>query len=155
MASKKQITYTVNEATGCWECDSHKPDSYGYAVIRVNGKRIKLHRHMYETHKETIPDGLLIRHTCDNRICINPDHLLIGTVADNVNDCIERGRHIIKMSGRKGNVANLIYGPQKLTAEKVAEIRTSTLSDRILAEAYSVCRGTIHAIKCRKIWKNV
>lgn len=110
---------------------------------------------MYEKYKGEIPDGLLIRHTCDNRICINPAHLLIGTVADNMKDCIERGRHVILRINRKGNVANLKCGPQKLTAENVVEIRMSAMSDRILAKEYNVCKGTIHAIKRRKIWKNV
>src|ERR1044071_8669327 len=143
MSKNREITYVINQVSGCWECNSHAPDSHGYPRFKKN---IKIFRHMYATHKGPIPNGLLVRHTCDNRLCINPDHLLLGTVADNVKDMIERGRHVI-ISNRKTSpeVFNaFVFGhPQKLTSTQVIEIRNSSLGERKLSKIYGVCCSTI------------
>lgn len=69
------------------------------------------HRLSWEwTHKQKIPKGKLVRHRCDNRLCINPEHLLLGTQQDNIMDMVGRGRHgnSIKsaLSCRKGHPRN-------------------------------------------------
>ncbi|MFJ4166312.1 HNH endonuclease signature motif containing protein [Microbacterium sp. NPDC089698] len=65
---------------------------HGYGQIQIAGRAIGAHRAAFEASNGPIPDGLVVRHTCDNPPCINPDHLLIGTVADNNRDKAERGR---------------------------------------------------------------
>jgi len=57
-----------------------------YGVIRDNYKQKKAHRVSYELHKGIIPKGKVIRHMCDNKLCVNPDHLQIGSVSDNNRD---------------------------------------------------------------------
>jgi len=141
MTPCREITYLINADTGCWECNSHKPDSYGYPRFRVN---IKIFRFMYETHKGPIPKGLLVRHTCDNRKCINPDHLLLGTAADNAHDAIERGRY------GKG-----FFAPCKLTKEDVLAIRSSKLMNIELAKIYNVSNSMISGIRTRQKWKHI
>lgn len=68
----------------------------GYTYVRYNGKRVRLHRLVYcqkvGVALEAI-DGLVVRHTCDNAWCINPEHLIIGTQADNIRDAVARGRN--------------------------------------------------------------
>jgi hypothetical protein len=63
-----------------------------YGVIRDNYKQKKAHRISYELHKGIIPEGKVIRHICDNKLCVNPDHLQIGSVSDNNRDKI--GKHL-------------------------------------------------------------
>lgn len=145
----REITYNINEETGCWECTSHKPDSHGYAVIRINKKRLLIHRHMYTLYKGNIPEGLMIRHTCDNPICINPNHLLTGTHTDNMRDAVQRGRHSIFKIKRKSKP------PRKLTAENVIEIRTSSMSQRELAKKFNIGRGTVFKVKSKMTYKDI
>jgi hypothetical protein len=66
--------------------------STGYGAIKIEGKTAGAHRVSYELHVGSIPDGLMILHSCDNPICVNPSHLRVGTGKDNSRDCIDRGR---------------------------------------------------------------
>ena len=59
-----------------------------------NSGTVYLHRTVWEAHNaEPIPEGMYIRHTCDNPACCNPNHLVLGTPKDNVDDMFERGRN--------------------------------------------------------------
>ena len=68
------------------------PLTAGSGRVVIGGKREYAHRLMYRLTKGPIADGLLVRHTCDNRACVNPAHLVLGTHADNMRDMVERGR---------------------------------------------------------------
>ena len=79
----------------CWVTD-YSPTVHGYVQIygENGGPKQYLHRLVWEAHNaEPIPEGQVIRHTCDNPSCCNPNHLLIGTMKDNVDDMFERGRN--------------------------------------------------------------
>lgn len=67
----------------------------GYGAFKLNGKVVDAHRVSYMIHKGDIPDHKLICHTCDNRSCVNPDHLFIGTHSDNMQDCKSKGRLVV------------------------------------------------------------
>jgi hypothetical protein len=77
---------------GCWIPTSRSKNDSGYPIIYRDGRKIKLSHVMYEARFGAIPEGMVIRHKCDNVACINPDHLEVGTQADNIRDKIERGR---------------------------------------------------------------
>src|SRR6185295_12378857 len=68
------------------------PLTGGRGRLTIAGRRIYAHRAMFELTKGAIPAGLLIRHTCDNAACLNPNHLVLGTHAENMADMVERGR---------------------------------------------------------------
>lgn len=82
----------VRDLGPCWEWIG-AVRSNGYGVIRGdNGRTLRAHRVSYEMTVGPIPDGLDLRHHCDNRRCVNPAHLAPGTRLENMRDAVERGR---------------------------------------------------------------
>lgn len=71
-------------------------DSNGCARLLVDYKNEKASRVSWQIHKGQIPDGLHVLHKCDNRLCVNPDHLFLGTHDDNMRDMTAKGRHFLK-----------------------------------------------------------
>lgn len=88
---------------------------------------------------------MIIRHTCDNRLCVNPDHLITGTFKDNAMDAVERGR---TLKGEKANMA-------KLTDDDVREILKSNEKYKVLAKRYNVHKGHIGHIRQGLLWKHI
>lgn len=81
-------------AAECWEYTSPR-DRGGYGLFSLAHRiTLRAHRFAYEISTGTeIPDGLCILHSCDNPACVNPSHLRVGTRAENMRDCLARGRH--------------------------------------------------------------
>ena len=80
------ISTVIVDDNGCWNARSGNP----YGRIFLGKKHLALHRVSYELFVGEIPSGLILRHTCDNKLCCNPDHLVPGTRRDNSNDFYER-----------------------------------------------------------------
>lgn len=85
----KRIKYKINGE--CWECTSHARVN-GYPKIYRENKIYYMNRYIYSLYNGEIPENMVIRHKCDNRKCINPEHLEIGTQKDNMQDMVKRGR---------------------------------------------------------------
>lgn len=130
---------------GCWEWVGYY-GSGGYGMMSKDGKNQRAHRISYEAHKGPIPKGNVVRHTCDNPACINPDHLILGTQKDNVADREARGRRVV--NGER-------IGTSKLSAKDVLEIRSSEESLEVLANRYGIDRSNVWAIRTGKSWRHL
>lgn len=97
-ARLRDVGWTVT-ASGCWEWNGKRrgrtPETaYGIFNAKLLGYQdARAHRAMYECFVGAIPDGMQIRHKCDNPPCVNPEHLIPGTAADNSRDMVKRRRH--------------------------------------------------------------
>lgn len=135
------------QSNGCYEWQAALNEN-GYGEFRVDGGRKKAHRVAYTIFKGEIPEGLLVCHSCDNKKCVNPAHLWLGTDKDNAVDRNTKNRQ------NKGSLVN----HAKLTEEDVISIKIrlkSGQTQRSLAREYGVHHLTIHWIKQGKTWTHV
>ncbi len=138
----------VKAKSGCWEWTGSL--CTGYGRIRIGPRRVLAHRYSYEIHCGPVPDGLFVCHRCDNRLCVNPLHLFVGTAKDNHDDMMAKGR----WNGGVGETNSHAV----LTVGKVVEIRRRRAtgeSARTLAQAFGVTRSTVWEILAGRTWRNV
>lgn len=136
-------------STPCHDCISHKTH-FGYPRFLRDGKQRVIHRFLFEEKFGKVADDLVIRHKCDNRRCINLDHLEIGTRADNTRDMVERGRGA-KPKGEKNPF-------RKLTERQVRFIilcREKGVKLKFLATQFNVTMSAISLIGTRKNWSHL
>lgn len=111
----------------------------------------QVHRAVWELEHGQIPDGMVVRHRCDNPSCVNPAHLELGSVADNNRDRDERGRHIPLPGMKNGNA--------KLTREEAVEIRRlageGRISQKRIAQMFGTSQGNVSLIHRGKAWSHV
>lgn len=140
---------SVLTTSGCREWTGWR-DAGGYGRIAVGRQMKRAHVVAWEAaNGRSVPNGMVVRHRCDNPSCVQPSHLLIGTQAQNVADMIGRGR--IDRSGERNNAA-------KLTAQDVVAIRAKhTVGQSItnLSAEFGVSVSQVKNIVNNKQWKEV
>ena len=82
----------VTKTSSCWNWTGSTINT-GYGVLFVQGRLRTAHRLSWELHHGPIPEGLCVLHRCDNRTCVNPSHLFLGTKKQNTQDMLSKGRH--------------------------------------------------------------
>jgi hypothetical protein len=127
------LCYTYGPAVG-----------FGYRYIRADNKEWYVHRLVFYNKHGYLPE--VVRHKCDDTTCIEETHLLSGSHADNVADCVAKGRNNIgTRNGRNTSI----------TEDDVRAIRASTETYGVLSARYNISRGGISNIKHRRNWKHV
>lgn len=140
--------YVDNGNINCWlwtgaiySKSSHQP------AFWLGGRNIIAYRFSYEFHKGPIPERMCVCHTCDTPNCVNPDHLFLGTPAQNSADMVNKGRQI------KG----IRHPSNILTEAAVREIRylcaVGQSTSREIGEIFGVHKSTVRGIKHKRIWK--
>jgi transcriptional regulator len=129
--------------TLCWFWEGAR-NGYGYGQFIFKGKKYSAHRFSAKLSGLSIKNKV-VRHTCDNPACVNPNHLLVGTHADNVADKVRRNRQ----------ARGVTNGRAKLTEKQVKFIRKSKLTNSQLAKKFNVNSRAILAIRKRETWRHV
>ena len=137
-----------SDPDGCWEfvglSGKRRSD---YAPFSYQGRIMAAHRVSWTLEHGEIPTGMCVCHHCDNRRCVRPDHLFLGTAKDNMQDMVKKGR-ATKANRGSGN------GMAKLTEEQVYEIREVCRYGDLkrLGEKFGVSKSSMYEIRTRKTW---
>lgn len=161
--AKTRFDSRVIRSEGCWRWGG-STNTKGYGRIKINGQDILAHRLAWTLHKGEIPSGMLICHKCDNPVCVNPDHLFIGTQRDNIRDAAAKGR--IASGERHGmntrpdrRSFGSANGQSKLSENSVAFIKTAhknrSVSNRQLARQFGVSESLICMINRGIRWRHI
>lgn len=122
--------YYAEDENGCFNCVSHRLDRDGYPKVDRGGREWQMNRYIYViTNQVSIPPGMEVCHSCDNPTCINPDHLELGTHAENMRHKKKRNRIIKKR--------------HKLTETEIEKLGESELTIKELALVFNVSHSTV------------
>ena len=141
----KLIRMHNKDDKGCWNFNGSLLRS-GYGQIKYKGKNHLAHRLSYKIFVGDF-DNKFVCHSCDNRKCINPEHLWLGNVKENVGDMI--------MKGRRACTKGELCPTRKLTEKDVIEIRSSYLTLDQLSKKFNVLKTTICNVKTKRNWKHI
>lgn len=133
---------------GCWEWLGYvHPLGYGYVYGGRGTGLVRAHRYSWCISCGTISKGMMVCHKCDNRKCVRPDHLFLGTAADNAHDAMRKGRHSF---GER-------CGKSKLTVEQVQFILSHAVdySDKEMGDMFGVSDAAVYRVTHRKVWRSV
>lgn len=131
----------VEKTNSCWNWKARK-DQDGYGEFQFNNQKQRAHRVAFLLFKEKLLPSQLLRHTCDNPSCVNPDHLLPGTSKENKLDSISRLRH----------ARTITHGMTKLSQEQIDTIRQDPRRQVDIAADYSISQSHVSRIKRRENW---
>lgn len=139
-------------SSGCWEWTGGRFNT-GYGAISYKGKTRYAHRASYAEFVGRVPDGMFVCHRCDNPACVNPEHLFLGTPADNMADKASKGR---SMRGEKCNTSKLTESDARLA--KAFLKRHPPVKGKhggpcgFLARWFGVSQTAISHIYCGRSW---
>ena len=145
----KRFWDKVDKSGDCWVWMA-SIDSSGYGHLGIDGKTARAHRVSWVLAHGPVPDGLYVLHRCDNRKCVNPEHLFLGTHSDNMRDMKVKGRQI----SRCGE-AHPLAGMTDATAWLIKGLRRAGFSLQELSKRFEVSVPVISSIANGRTWRHV
>lgn len=152
----------VEKTDGCWLWLGSK-SARGYGKITIAGRTLSTHRLSWVFAHGEIPAGLYVLHHCDNPPCVRPDHLFLGTAADNAADAVAKGRWTT--GSRNGAVLHPETRPRgerhpmaRLTEDQVLQMRAKRdegYTYQRLVEEFGVSKSTVANVVTRKKWRHL
>lgn len=156
--SEDRFWEKINKTESCWIWTGYRMP-FGHGQMHLNGRTVLVHRFSWELHKGPIPEGIEVCHNCpggDNPSCVNPDHLFLGTQADNMADAQKKGR--IYTGGANQAAYGEDHGMSRLTEEQVIDIlslRNQGLSYSKIANRYGFLSQSIGEICRGETWSHI
>lgn len=144
---------SIDDASKCWNW-SKSISKYGYGKFGMNGKHWRAHRLSFEIFKGEIHQNKLVLHHCDNRKCVNPEHLYLGDHYQNAQDIKKRNRTYLISEPKRGGNNPCAKLNDDIVIKIRAEIKNGELGKNI-AKNHNVSVATISMIKNNKIWNHI
>lgn len=144
----------VQKGDGCWEWTASLQKERGYGQINIDRRPHVAHRISWTLTNGKIPDGMCVLHKCDNRKCVRPNHLFLGTNKDNTLDMLAKGRQANGCLITRGENVHTA----SLTEAQIPEIRSAAAAgetQRSIAKRYGVRQSAIWMIIHRRSWAHV
>ena len=137
---RARFTKKVSITDGCWEWQAYRwPDGYG--SFWYNGRNWRAHHISYMIHTgKTIPDGMVIMHTCNNKSCVNPEHLLLGTYSENIRQAYADGLRSRKLNYSIAHTIRESYNAREFSCSQ-------------LAQQYNVTESTIWGVVQERLYQ--
>lgn len=146
------VTPEPNSGCWLWTGGTNASASRGYGVFFFRKKSSQAHRVSYTLFRGEIPEGMHACHKCDVRLCVNPDHIFIGTRSDNMRDCVAKGR--LSHNSPRGILNK--RAARKLSDEQILEvfslINQNSLSNQAIARRFGMCPEAIRKIRIGRAW---
>jgi hypothetical protein len=144
IAPEERFWDKVQKTDDCWNWTGAR-DSHGYGTLDINGKKQKAHRLSLNFIEGEIPSEIKVCHKCDNTLCVRPEHLFLGTQADNLRDMQDKGRASDYFKKKAYE-----HPKSKFTEEDIRKIKKlyteDGISQRKIAPMFNVAQQTISKI---------